>query len=141
MARMSGKNLHLQWIYSGGTANLSGSQRSFENGHEQESADATAGADSYRVFVPTVKTLKPKAEILWEEKSSGSAVIAAVQPGVEGTLYWSPEGTASGKPKWGAYLRVRVSNQSLPYDDVAMLSVEWDNIGTALVSDGVTATW
>lgn len=115
--------------------------RNFEITHEQEQADGTAGADDYRVFLNTVKNIGASMDILQSSGTAGSAVIAALQPGQEGTLEWAPEGTATGKPKWGFVGRVSNSSMSHPYDDVAMLAVEWTNAGQSLVYDGSTAVY
>lgn len=135
--RFTGKNLYVKF----GSQVLSAHGRAFEVTHEQEQADGTAGADDYRVFLNTVKNIGATMDIVMSSGATGSAVIASVQPGTEGTLEFAPEGTASGKPKWGFAARVANSSMSLPYDDAAMISVEWTNYGSALVYNGATAVY
>jgi hypothetical protein len=135
--RFTGKNLYVKFV----STVLSTHGRNFEVTHEQEQADGTAGADDYRVFLNTVKNIGASMDIIMSSGSTGSAVIAALQPGAEGTLEFAPEGTVAGKPKWGFAARVSNSSMALPYDDVAMISVEWTNYGSALVYNGATAVY
>lgn len=135
--RYTGKNLYVKF----GSTVLTTSGRNFDVTHEQEQADGTAGADDYRVFLNTVKNIGASMEIVMSTGATGSAVIAAVQPGQEGTLEFAPVGTAAGNPKWGFAARVSNSSMAYPYDDAAILSVEWTNYGSALVYNGATAVY
>lgn len=142
MAKLSGKQLVVQWIGSGGTTNLSGAQRSFSVDEAQETADSTAGADDYRNYVNTVKTISASMEMVYQEiAAGGSAILTALALGAEGTLLWGPEGSASGKPKKGFAARVTNASQSMPFDDMMVISVEFANNGTALVYDGISDTF
>lgn len=134
MPKMSGKDLHVSFA---GTS-LGDSLRNFTVTEAQETADATAGADSYRNFVYTVKTVEASCEIVMKTYATGgSALRTLLDVGSEGTLIWSPEGTASGKPKRSFYAIVSQSDENLPFDDVAILSITFQNAGTAVT----TTTW
>lgn len=135
MARLTGKNL----VVTFGGQTISGDQRTFEFDHEEEQADASAGSDTYRTFIPTLRVINPKMEIILKDFASGSALMNVLDIGQEGTLVWSPEGTATGKPRWGIVARVSKAGQSYPFDDVAMVNVEWVNTSQTLVYDGSTA--
>lgn len=138
MAKLSGKALYVSFA---GTV-LSTEQRSFDVNLAQETADATAGADEYRNFVNTVKTIEASLEIVMKEHSTGgSAIKAALAAGAEGTLLWGPEGTAAGKPKYGFYARISEASETIPFDDVWTKSITFQNAGTALLFDGVTHLW
>lgn len=139
MAKISGKNLYVEF---GGT-DISGNQRSFSITESQEQADATAGADAYRNYVNTMKTIEASVEILVEDFAStgGSALLAALDVGTQGTLIWGPEGTATGKPKKGFYATITQFDQALPFDDVYSINVTFTMAGTALAFDGVTDTY
>ena len=134
--RISGKNLYVAWHSGGGSTDLSGSQRSMSFEHEQEMTDATAGADTYRVMIPTVRTAGASLEILVESGASGSAIFAAIPVGgAVGTLIWGPEGTTADLPKWGMVARVAKASQEIPFDDVYVISVEFTNAGADLAYD------
>jgi hypothetical protein len=138
VAKLSGKNLYVSFA---GVA-LSGEQRSFDVTLSQETADSTAGADNYRNFVNTVKSIEASLEIVMKEHSTGgSAIKAALAAGAEGTLLWGPEGTATGKPKYGFYALISEASETIPFDDVWTKSVTFQNAGTALLFDGVTQLW
>lgn len=137
MAKLTGKNLYLKF----GSTVLSGTQRSLEVNEEIETADATAGADDYRNYLTTVKTIGATVELVMREHAdstspNGSAIFAALVLGTEGTLEWGVEGTATGKPRKGFVARVTRFDQNLAFDDVYTISVEFSNAGTALVYDG-----
>lgn len=139
MPKISGKNLYVSF---GGT-NLSDTIRNFEDALEQESADATAGADDYRNFVATVKTISVTGEVVMKDWSGGgSALRTLLAIGAEGTLLWGVEGTSTGKPKKGFYARVKSASEAIPFDDVVTLSIEWELASTALLFAGTgTSTW
>ena len=138
MTKYSGAALDLQF---NGT-NISSTSRSFSTTHNMETADATAGADSYRNFVTTVKTLEATSEILGLTFSTGgSAQTAALVPGTSGTLLWSPEGTATGKPKWGATMLLTEAGNDYPFDGVVVTKAKWVMAGTALIYNGYTDKW
>jgi hypothetical protein len=138
LTKISGKNLYASFA---GT-NLSTTQRSLDVDEQQESADSTAGADSYRNYVATVKTMGAKMEILLQEHSTGgSAQLAVLLPGAEGTFLWGVEGTTTGKPKDGFYARVKNASKKIKFDDVYMMSLELENAGTGRLYNGVTDLW
>lgn len=138
MAKLSGKNLYVSF---GGVV-LSGEQRSFDVTLSQETADATAGADDYRNFVNTVKSIEASMELVMKQHSTGgSAIKVALAAGAEGTLLWGPEGTAAGLPKYGFVARISEASETIPFDDVWVKNITFQNAGTALLFDGVTNLW
>lgn len=135
MTKYSGAALYLEFA---GT-DISSTRRTLDTTHNMEMADATAGADTYRNFVTTVKMLEATAEILsLTFDTGGSAQVAGLQLGTEGTLIWGPEGTASGKPKWGALMTLSEFSASYPFDDVVSYSAKFTMAGTDLAFNGYT---
>lgn len=57
--------------------------------------------------------------------TAGTALLAAVVVGTEGTLSWGPEGTATTKPKGSVLAVVESNTLDTPYDDVVALTVNW----------------
>lgn len=138
MTKISGKNLFMSFA---GT-NLSSTQRSLDVDEQQESADSSAGADDYRNFVATIKTLGAKVEILIPSHSTGgSAILAALVNGTEGTFLWGAEGSGSGKPKDGFFARVKNFSKKIKFDDVYMGNLELEMAGTARLFNGITDLW
>lgn len=135
MAKISGKNLYVSWAGTEYSAYI----RNFDVSEATETADATAGADSYRNYVETVKTIDVSFEVVMDEyASNGSAMRSAFENGTEGTLIWGVEGSATGKPKKGFYGRIVDASESIPFDDVNTFSVSIGMAGTALAFNGIT---
>lgn len=138
--RVTGKNVVVQWIHSGGTATLSGDHTAFEVTLEQETADLTAGEDTVRGYKPTLKNMNMSLEVMYTG-TAGTASMASVAEGTEGTLIWAPVGTAAGRPKWGVAAVVTNHSMTFPFDDAAKVSIEWLPQGGDLTFDGREDTW
>lgn len=124
------------------SVDLSGAARNFSTTIEQESADATAYSDNFRNTIATKKTAGASLEVFMPtDGGTVDAINAVIQVGDEGTLEWAVFGTAAGNPKWGMYCRVKKADQDIPMDDVVVISMEFENIGTDLVYDGSTAVY
>ena len=137
MAKLTGKNLFVSF---GGT-NISGTQRTFSVTWQQEQADVSAGADDYRNFANTMRTIEASCEILVQDyPNGGSATFATLAIGTQGTLLWGPEGTAAGKPKYGFFSTVTELSPDIPFDNAYVLKAKFTNAGTALLYSG-TAVW
>jgi len=136
MARYTGKNLVVSWVYSRGTVSLNGDFRSFKTNESVDTADKSAGADTHRSFVPTLRDTTASLEFLDTTGSSGTAQWAATEPGTEGTVVWSPQGTASGAPKYSAAAFIESRDRSMPYDDVVSVTVEFH-----IQAEPTASTW
>lgn len=125
MARYTGKDLVIQWIYTGGTVELNADYRSLKTSEESDAADSTAGADTYKQELPTQVDASAELEMLDTSGATGTAQWSALAPQTEGTLVWSPQGTATGKPKHSAPAMVKTRERDIPYDDVVAISVNF----------------
>lgn len=134
MPKISGKNLYVAF----GSTVLSSTQRSFDVTEVLEQADSTAGADDYRNFVNTVKSIEATMEIVMSDGTAGSALRTAIYPGAQGTLVWGVEGSATGRPRKGFYATVVDASESIPFDDVVVMKAKFTMAGTALAYNGVT---
>lgn len=137
--RYTGKNLFLQWIDASGTVNFAGDQKSFEWDWEADTEDMAAGSDDYHYAYGTLLNIKAKLEIM-ETGSSGTSVAARLEPLDEGTLIWGPQGSATGKPKWGAALLVKKNSPKYPFDKAVVRSIDFEAKG-GLVFNGNSATF
>lgn len=135
MPKLTGKDLFVSYA---GTS-LASEQRSFDVTEMQETADATAGADSYRNFINTVKTVEASMELIAKSHGDGgSAIFAALSLGSTGTVIYGPEGTATGSPRFGFLGRLVEFSKQLKFDDVYLVKLKWQNAGTAMIYNGVT---
>lgn len=137
--RMTGANLYVALIHSGGTANLSGDARTLEITREQETADITAGADGARSYKGTLKNYSFSLEALYIG-TAGTASYGSADIGKEGTLRVGPNGTAAGSPKGEWPVIVTQNSLSIPFDDAVMASIEFQGQG-AEISNPFTATF
>ena len=123
MARYTGKDLLIEWITTGGTTDLSGDFRSFSVSEQQDAADSTAGDDTYKGYIPTFADATAELEMLDTKGTAGTPQWAGVAPGTEGTVRWSPGGTAAGQIKRYAPAFISGRDSEFPYDDVVKLTV------------------
>lgn len=116
-----------------GSTVLSSDERTFTPEESIGLADATAGNDTARTRLATIKDGKAS----WEGvlQAGGTALWAAVAPGVSGTLEWGEEGTATGKPKHTVVAIVESRKREFPYEDIAVAQVEFVFSGGAAVTD------
>lgn len=129
MARYTGKDLAVQWIWSGGTAWLEPDFRGFNTTEELSEADSTAGDDTYEASIPTVISGGAEMSILDTTGATGTANWAAIAPGNVGTVTWYPEGTASTKPTHTAAAHITKRDRDFPYDDMVSIDTGWKFTG------------
>jgi hypothetical protein len=129
MPDFTGKDLNLQWIYSGGTVVLSTDYRTLSESKEMALVDASAGADTDRTYLTTLKDGTLEYAAL--HQTGGSVIKLALEPGTSGTLIVGPEGTAAGKPKES--IPAIVSNRAVqyPYADVVEISATFQRNGSS----------
>lgn len=141
MARQTGKTMWAQWI-NGSTAVITGDQTDFSVDMTLDKIDASAGADVFHNYLAGLKDFTATMEKI-SLGSGGTATDVLLKEGSSGTLLWAPEGTATGKPKWGMACTITKYSTSYPFNDVAKTSVEWvPAAGTSdLLYDGRSVTW
>jgi hypothetical protein len=124
MGRYTGKDLYIQWAYSGGTIVLNTDYRSLTTSEETDTEDASAGADTHKSYKPTLADTTIELELL-DNTSNSSAFWGALTPQTEGTLTWGPHGTATGKPKYSVPALVNSREREFPYDGMVTITVEF----------------
>lgn len=133
--RYRGKDLVIQWIYSGGTVTLNGDYTKFDVERSIDLIDATAGNSLDKEYINGVKDGTAKVTFA-DTGTSGSAVAAAVVEGTAGSLIYGSQGTATGKPKGGFVAIVKSHKFSEPYDDMVTLEIEFQKNGAMLFDYG-----
>lgn len=128
MPEFSGSACVSSWIWSGGTVTLSGDYRKLSIKPVVQKIVGTAGSDAREVKYPAVKDVTVDIELV--AQTGGTAVLAALAEGVQGTLIVGPEGTASNKPKTTISAISNGAQQQLVYNDVSILTVTFDGDGT-----------
>jgi len=141
MARQTGKTMWAQWT-SGGTAVVTGDQTDFSVDMTLDKIDASAGADVFHNYLAGLKDFSATLEKI-SLGVGGTAADVLLKEGNVGTLLWAPEGTATGKPKWGIAALITKYSTTYPFNDTVKTSVEWvPASGTSdLLYDGRSTTW
>lgn len=131
MPAYNGKNLDVKWIHSGGTATLTGDYRTFSYEPSVDLLDQSAGADVAKTYVTDLKDGKMSFTGLMQDGASagGTVMTTVLAEGASGTLIWSPEGTAVGKPKYTAPAICQGVNIQISYNGLTEISVSWQQNG------------
>lgn len=132
MAEFTGKDLKMDWIWSGGTTSLNADYRTVAWNPSIAYADISAGSDTHVGRLPALKDATAAVTLV---DSSGTAIYAGLASGVAGTLIIQPEGTASNKRKitFPCYSDGPVA--SFTYNDTTTTSVNFTGNGS--YTDGV----
>jgi hypothetical protein len=123
MAGITGSALYLTF---GGVV-LDTDYRSFSDSEEIGTVDQSAGADTNRTYLTTLKDGTASATIVVQ--SGDTATWAAVVPGTGGTLNWAPEGTTAGDPKSYVWAIVTSREKSMEYADLVVADISWQFSG------------
>lgn len=131
MTAYTGKDLDLKWIDGSGTATVSGDQTAFEYNPSIELVDQTAGADTNKSYVTGVKDGKASLTAYMQAGTGagGTIIFNRLIEGSSGTLIWSPEGTATGKPKYTAPMIVNSYSSSVPFGGNVEIKVDFQQNG------------
>lgn len=130
MAEYTGKNLSVNWVYTGGTVDLSGDQRSLGYKPTIGKAKATAGSDPFESYLMTVKdTVLDYVGVM---QTGGTAVEDALTEGTFGTLIVGPEGTAAGKRKYTIPSFAMGANFAFKYADTVEIACQFQGSGSRI---------
>lgn len=127
MAKYTGGDLEVRWIYSGGTVSATTMRRSFETSEAVDDADATSGTQIYRDHLPTFADMTSTLEFLDQDNAAGSTLFEAFVPRTQGTVEWSPNGTETGNEKNISAAYVQDRSRAMPYDDVIAVTISFQH--------------
>lgn len=135
MASYLGRNLSIVWTAAtGGTITMTADSRSVSYAPEVDLVEDTAGPDTAKTYLASVKS--GKADFSGVDQSGSMAVWStALLEGQSGTLVIGPEGTATGKQKMTIPAICMGANLTWPYNDICELAVSWQQNGAR--TDGV----
>jgi hypothetical protein len=128
-----GSALYAQWIGSAiggsvGTVTLETDSRNFVYRPSLDIVDATAGADTARRRIMYLKDGQITCTQVMQS-DMGTATVALLSEGVQGTVTWGEAGTATGKPKHAAPFICMGSSYSTPYNDIVSIETTWQQNG------------
>jgi len=133
MAEYIGKDGDYRWVHSGGTVIFSSDHKAFNYAPAIDLHDASAGSDSAKSYIAGLKDGSMSLTIVHQ---GGTALDGPCTEGTGGTLFWSPEGTASGKPKHSAPAICQGFQYNPQYNAVVEFQVNWQQNGVR-----VDAAW
>jgi hypothetical protein len=122
-----GKNLDLQWIYSGGTIALNADFRTFNYTPSVQLIDQSRGADLAKRYLANLKD--GQATLTALNPIGGTAIAQALVEGASGTLIVGREGTATGKPKLTIPAICQGAKFTIPYDNNVELACDFQQNG------------
>lgn len=128
MSEYTGQNLVVNWIWTGGTVDLSGDYRALSYKPTIGKVTATAGSDAFESYLMTVKdTVLDYTGVM---QTGGTALEDALAEGNFGTLIVGPEGTASGKRKYTIPSFAMGGNFNFQYKNEVEIACQFQGSGT-----------
>lgn len=132
MTAMTGSAL---WVKFGSTV-LTTDHRSFSPTETGGVVDASAGADTSRTYLTTLKDGTATASLA-DQTGAGTLIWNAVAPLTDDTLWWAEEGSSTGLQIHYVWAIVTERRKSMAYADLAMIDISWQFSGA--VSDSKCA--
>ena len=122
-----GKDAVISWVWTGGTLNLATDYRSVSVKENVDTAETTAGADTHKTYLATIKSATIDYSGLFP--TGGTVLYAALAAGMSGTLTVAPEGTASGKVSHAYPAICMGATYDTPYADVVTVNCTFQSNG------------
>ncbi len=134
MTAYTGSALDVKWVDTTGTVTISGDQTLFEYAPSIDLVDQTAGADTNKTYLTTLKDGKASMTALLQAgtASGGTLTFSRLSEGTPGTIIWSPEGTAASKPKYTMPAISMGANFSYPFDNRTEVKVDFQQNGARI---------
>lgn len=127
MAEYAGTASYVEWVYSGGTAVLSGNYRTASYSQNAETIDATAGSDTRAVKLPGIISGGFSVAGLMDTGGSvGNKAGTLFYAQQIGTIVYGPEGTAAGKLKITIPAVMLTFERNTAYNAAAEFSMTFD---------------
>lgn len=124
---ITGKDAYISWVWTGGTLNLNTDYRSVSIKENVDTAETTAGADTHKTYLATIKSANIDYSGLFP--TGGTVLYAALAAGMSGTLTVAPEGTAAGKVSHAYPAICLGATYDTPYADVVTVNVTFQGNG------------
>ena len=131
MATITGKLLYLKF---GATEVLDTSYRAFSATETSGVVDISAGDDTARTYLTTLKDGTATATVLILAGSTGTMTWEAMVPGTAGTLVWGEHSGSTGSPDHTVFAYVTERRKTAAYADLIIADVSWQ-FTSAVVDD------
>lgn len=111
----------IQWVYAGGTTNLLPNYTNCEFNTTGEQVDTTSGSATWDTHNPSRQNWEATLELFWDDSSSansgGTADLAKLIVNSQGVVVMGPQGTATGKAKYGGSATVSKNDAAMAFAD------------------------
>jgi len=124
MAEFAGSAMVLRWVTAAGTTLLNTDFRTFSWTPSLNWIDATAGADTYEVLLPSYG-VGAEIPVTLVAQSAGSALVTALARQTAGSLVYYPAGTASGMIYYTIPSTSAGPQWSSPFNDVTIITASF----------------
>ena len=133
--RFTGSALVVTFLLDGDSSavTLSGNQTAFSMNRKADTVDVTAGSETTRSFIPTLKSLDWTLNAF--DITNGTA-YQKVKEGAVGTMTVYPLGTASGKPMYQFKVVVTTFNRDMPFDGAVEIELGGNRTGAMIKDEG-----
>ena len=121
-----GANAHIRIVYSGGTADIAGQYRNSSLSVSNNIIDTTSGSTAWEEIISGISKWEVSYEGLHNggDTPMGTVHLAALVPGLAGTVFWSPSGSAATNQRFTGAIVIESVEIGLPYDDVVTVSLK-----------------
>jgi predicted secreted protein len=126
----------LEFIDTSGTITFTTQYTNISLNYEGDTIDVTAGQETVRRFLSSITQWSSSFEafVMTSSTPAGTAQVKRFSPtasgGISGTARISPFGTASGKFRHYGNVIITARNLEYPFDDAAVMSVDFQGSGT-----------
>lgn len=114
--------------------------RNFDGDRSIDKSETTAGADTDKSYLPTIRDGTMKMTFVQDSAAAGTAVVRNLYEGAEGTLTWGPQGTATGAPKYSCVAFVESLSTPLKYNEATLRDVTWQKNGEWLLNYDISGS-
>ena len=115
----TGKNYYILWA----SKILSVDYRTTDTDEDMGTVDQSAGADTDRTFLTTLKGGGKK--YTGKHDAGDTTLWYALKPGTTGTLEWGEEGTTAGYPRHKVNAIVTNRHRGAAYDGLVVIDASW----------------
>lgn len=137
MSHYTGKNFYS--TFDGGV--IGTDYRSVSVDRSVDTAEVTAGADTDKSYIPTLRDATGSITLV-DNGVDSAAIYQALYEGAQGTLSWGPEGTATGKPKYTAVVIITSVSTPIEYNAEVIREYSWQKTGAWVDNYDIDAsTW
>lgn len=140
MAEFNGKGLVIQWADNSGTVVVSGLQTAFNVDDKAKLIETTAGADISTEYIAGNIDCSASMTVL-HNGTAGTALYNRLAMNANGTLIWSPLGTATTQPKYSKLAFVSGRKHDFPPDDKVTIAFDFQLSGPYIWNGDAGDKW